>query len=51
MLAGERLENTPKNLRDWLHDPNSIKPGCAMPNLKLSDEDLTQLTAYLETLK
>lgn len=51
MLAGERIANTTHNMRDWLHEPNIIKPGCEMPNLKLSDQDLTQLTAYLESLK
>ncbi len=51
MLAGERLKNTPKNLRDWLHQPNILKPECFMPNLNLSDADLTSVTAFLETLK
>jgi|SRR5579871_1741212 len=51
MLAAERLENTPANLKDWLRHPNVIKPGCYMPNLNLSDSDLTQLTAFLETLR
>jgi len=51
MLAGERIANTPENLRDWLHQPQVIKPGCFMPTLKLSDQDLTQLTAFLETLQ
>lgn len=51
MLAAERLENTPENLRDWLRQPNIIKPNCLMPNLKLGDDDLTALTAYLETLQ
>ncbi len=51
MLAGERLENTRDNLRDWLHEPNIIKPDCYMPNLNLSGADLTALTAYLETLR
>ena len=32
-------------------NPNIIKPSCHMPNLQLSGEDLTALTAYLETLK
>ena len=50
MLAAERLVNTPANLRDWLHEPNVLKPSCLMPNLKLSDSDLTELTAYLEAL-
>ncbi len=50
-LAAERLPNTPENLRRWLHEPQVIKPGCFMPNLNLSDPDLTQLTAFLETLR
>jgi len=51
MLAGGRVENTPDKLRDWLREPNIVKPGCEMPNLHLSDQDLTTLTAYLESLK
>jgi cytochrome c oxidase subunit 2 len=51
MLAAERLENTPGNLRRWLRQPDLVKPNCEMPNLKLSDEDLTTLTALLESLK
>ncbi len=51
MLAAERLENTADNLRNWLHNPNSLKPGSNMPNLKLSDEDLMDLTAYLGILR
>jgi cytochrome c oxidase subunit 2 len=50
-LDGERVKNTPQELREWLHEPNIVKPGCLMPNLNLSDQDLTQLTAYLESLK
>jgi cytochrome c oxidase subunit II len=51
MLAGERLPNTRENLRDWLHEPNILKPNCYMPNLKLSARDLASVTAYLETLR
>lgn len=51
MLAAERIQNTPENLRDWLRQPNVIKPGCEMPNLNLSGHDLTVLTAFLEGLK
>lgn len=51
MLAGERIENTATNLRDWLREPNIVKPDCLMPNLHLSDRDLDALTAYLESLK
>lgn len=51
MLAAERLANTPANLRQWLHQPELIKPNCLMPSLNLSESDLNSLTAYLESLK
>ncbi|MEQ8785268.1 MAG: cytochrome c oxidase subunit II [Pirellulaceae bacterium] len=50
-LGGGVIDNTPDNLRLWLKDPQALKPGCKMPNFKLSDEHLTQLVAYLETLE
>jgi cytochrome c oxidase subunit 2 len=51
MLAAERIVNTPGNLKLWLHQPNRIKPDCEMPDLQLSDSDLTALTALMESLK
>jgi len=45
------VENTPENLRRWLADPQQVKPGVKMPNFNFSNEQLSQLTAYLETLK
>jgi cytochrome c oxidase subunit 2 len=51
MLAAERIVNTPENLSLWLRQPNAIKPNCLMPNLQLSGDDLTALTALLESLK
>lgn len=45
------LDNTPDNLARWLHDTQDVKPGIRMPNMKLSDEHIQQLVAYLETLK
>ena len=50
-LGGGVISNNPKNLRLWLQDPQALKPGCKMPNFKLSHEHLDQLVAYLETLK
>jgi len=43
--------NTPENLRKWVKDPSSIKPGATMPALQLSDGQLNDVTAYLETLR
>ncbi|MDB4477346.1 c-type cytochrome, partial [Rhodopirellula sp.] len=50
-LAAGVLSNTPENLRRWLKDPAAFKPGCKMPDFKLSDQQLDDLVAYLGTLK
>ncbi len=34
-------------LRTWLADPQSVKPGTTMPNLQLSESDLDALTTFL----
>ncbi len=43
--------NDEDNLRSWLRDPQVIKPGCLMPNMKLDDQQVEQISAYLRTLK
>jgi cytochrome c oxidase subunit II len=50
-FAGDifRLDNN--NLRIWLRDPQAAKPGANMRIRKLSEEEITQLIAYLDTLK
>jgi cytochrome c oxidase subunit 2 len=50
-LGAGVVENTPANLRAWVDNPQAIKPGCNMPSMKLSDQQLDQVVAYLETLK
>jgi cytochrome c oxidase subunit 2 len=50
-LAAGVLSNTPENLRLWLKNPAAYKPGCKMPDFKLTDQQLDDLVAYLETLK
>jgi cytochrome c oxidase subunit II len=50
-LAAGRLDNTPVNLEAWIHNPNQFKPGSFMPNTGLSPDDLSSITAYLETLR
>jgi len=45
------LPNSTENLTRWLRNPQAVKPGCKMPNFKLSETNLKQLVAYLETLK
>ena len=51
ILAGGVLSNTPANVTAWLKNPEAFKPGTRMPNFHLSDAQLSQLTAFLETLK
>ncbi len=34
-------------LRTWLSDPQAVKPGTAMPQLNLSDDQLDELTRFL----
>jgi cytochrome c oxidase subunit II len=50
-IAAGAATNTPENLRDWIRNPDSIKPGSLMPAMKLNDQDLNALTEYLETLQ
>ena len=55
-FAGAIFELNDRNLRRWLRDPPGLKPmnpdnGQGMPNLGLSEDEITQLIAYLETLK
>lgn len=38
-------------IRAWLKDPVAIKPDSKMPKLPLSDNDITELTAFLSLLK
>lgn len=49
-IASGAAPNTPENLRLWLQNPDSIKPGSKMPAMGLSDHQLDAVTAYLTTL-
>ncbi len=50
-FAGGTMEMNTENLRAWLQDPQAIKPGNLMPNLKLSGDQINALIEYLATLK
>ena len=50
-IGAGAAENTPANLRAWVVDPGTIKPGVLMPAMKLSDDEVDKLTAYLLTLQ
>lgn len=50
-IASGAIENTTQNLRQWIKDPESIKPGSLMPAMQLNDQELDAVTAYLSTLR
>ncbi|HEX6746264.1 MAG TPA: cytochrome c oxidase subunit II [Longimicrobium sp.] len=50
-LAGGIVENDAENLRRWLADPPAVKPGSKMPNLNLTDQQITYISAYLQSLQ
>jgi cytochrome c oxidase subunit II len=50
-LASGAMDNTPANLRQWIKSPDTFKNGALMPAMQLSDRQLDEVTAYLETLK
>jgi len=50
-IASGAAENNSQNLRLWIQNPDSIKPGSLMPAMKLSDTELDALVRYLETLQ
>ena len=50
-LGSGVADNTPENLRRWLADPQRVKPGVRMPDFKFTEEQVTQLVGYFQTLK
>ena len=51
ILAAGVLTNTAANVTRWLRNPQEVKPGNHMPNVRLTEDDLRDLTAYMESLK
>ena len=49
-LGAGVLQNSTENLRLWMKDPQSIKPGCKMPNFNFNDQQVREIVAYLESL-
>ena len=49
-IAAGAAANTPANLRAWIENPDTFKPGALMPAMQLSDEQNAELVAYLSTL-
>ena len=49
-IASGTLDNDINDLAGWIANPQAIKPGTRMPVLDLSAKELTEITAYLQTL-
>ncbi len=50
-IASGILPNDAASLAGWISNPQTLKPGAAMPATELNGPQLTQVVAYLETLK
>jgi cytochrome c oxidase subunit II len=50
-FAGATFDNTPENLAKWIENPQALKPGAKMPPLGLDRQQVSDLVAYLESLK
>jgi cytochrome c1 len=50
LIAG-RLANTPENMALWLLQTQQVKPGTAMPQLGLAEQDARDIASYLATLR
>lgn len=50
-IAAGTLPNNPSTLSGWVANPQSLKPGAAMPATWLTGPELSDLRAYLETLR
>jgi len=50
-IGSGSVPNTPGNLRQWIRNPGTFKPGSLMPPQDLTDQQLDQIAAYLETLR
>jgi cytochrome c oxidase subunit II len=50
-IASGSLDNNTDNLRRWIDNPDTFKPGVLMPSLHLTTQEVDQVTAYLTTLK
>jgi len=50
-IASGVADNTPENLRQWIENPDAIKPGARMPAMGLGARQVEAVVAYLATLR
>lgn len=49
-IAAGILDNNAQNLARWIDNAPSIKPGALMPPMGLSEQEISYIVAYLQTL-
>jgi cytochrome c oxidase subunit II len=49
-IASGIAANNAQNLRLWIQNPDTLKPGARMPAMGLSDQELDEVTAYMMAL-
>ncbi len=47
----DSFPNDPQFIKQWVNDPQTAKPGTAMPKLGLTDQELNDVVTFLTTLK
>ena len=50
-IASALLDRDEASMREWLANPPAVKPGSRMPNLELTEGEITKLIAMLDSLE
>jgi cytochrome c oxidase subunit 2 len=50
-IGSGAAQNNAVNLRAWILNPATFKPGVLMPAMNLTDRELNAVTAYMQTLR
>ena len=50
-IASALLDRDEASMREWLANPPAVKPGSRMPNLELTEDEITKLIAMLDSLE
>lgn len=49
-LDDVRNRKTPAELKEWISNPQKVKPGTAMPLIPMTEDELNEVVAYLSSL-
>ncbi len=50
-LGSGMVPNDRAHLASWIRDPQAVKPGCLMPDMRLTDAQVEEITDYLMSLR